>query len=115
MMRPADSREVNGADGRPVCGPLRLLFMLEERSRRFGRGREDAGAGEPGSRLTLIGGGGPERDVAFCGLLLFDACRSVTYSGEALILARLAAGSWSCEDEEGEEVGAMEAYCRGEG
>lgn len=59
MASPADSREVKGAEGRPVCGPPRLFDMLDERSSRLGRGRDDGGAGEPGSFFTLIMGGAP--------------------------------------------------------
>lgn len=59
MARPADSRDVRGADGRAVCGPR--LAVLEERSRRLGRGREDCMGGEPGSLLMLITGGTPMR------------------------------------------------------
>lgn len=56
IARPADSREVSGADGRAVCGP-RVFDVLEERSSRLGRGREDDMLGEAGSFLTLIIGG----------------------------------------------------------
>lgn len=59
MAKPADSREVKGAEGRPVCGPPRLLDMLEERSSRLGRGRDEGSAGEPGSLFTLTMGGPP--------------------------------------------------------
>ena len=58
MASPAESRAVSGADGRAVCGP-RGGALLEERSSRFGRGREDGMDGEPGSFLTLIMGGAP--------------------------------------------------------
>lgn len=59
IARPAESREVKGAEGRPVCGPPRLLDMLDERSSRLGRGRDDGGPGEPGSLFTLTMGGAP--------------------------------------------------------
>lgn len=49
---------MSGAEGRAVCGP-RGGALLEERSSRFGRGREDGMDGEPGSFLTLIMGGAP--------------------------------------------------------
>ena len=64
MAKPADSREVNG---RAVCGP-RLCDMLEDKSRRLGRGREEARAGDPGSFFTLIDGGAPLRNLSsiFC-------------------------------------------------
>ena len=59
IARPAESLEVSGADGRAVCGPR--PFTLDERSSRFGRGREVAMEGEPGSFFTLIIGGAPFR------------------------------------------------------
>lgn len=65
MCRPADCPEVNGADGRAVCGP-RFAAILDERSSRFGRGLEDGNAGEPGSFLTLMMGGTPLRSL--CGI-----------------------------------------------
>ena len=58
ITKPADSREVNGADGRAVCGP-RAFAILDVRSSLLGRGRDDGMAGEPGSFLTCIMGGGP--------------------------------------------------------
>lgn len=60
IARPADSREVSGADGLAVCGP-RLFDILDERSRRLGRGRDVGMLGDPGSCLTLIIGGTPRR------------------------------------------------------
>ena len=66
MCRPADCPEVNGAEGRAVCGP-RFAAILDERSSRFGGGLlEDAKAGEPGSFFTLIMGGTPLRSL--CGI-----------------------------------------------
>ena len=63
MAKPADSFEVNGADGPAVCGP-RLADMLDDRSSLRGRWREaDERFGEAGSFLTLIIGA---RSLHFC-------------------------------------------------
>lgn len=60
MASPADSREVKGAEGRPVCG-AREPGALEDKSSRFGLCRADCMLGEPGSFFTLIVGGAPGR------------------------------------------------------
>lgn len=139
MARPAESREVNGADGReaccPVCGP-RLVEVLEERSRRFGLGRDDI-EGDPGSFFTLITGGAPlsvlkHTDVSLCRSVMaqkedthdfgealpFEFDRSTRLEslgepGEPLLRARLAAGSRSlvCG---AEAALALEVNCCGE-
>ena len=64
MAKPADSREVRGAEGREDDGP-RGLAMLEERSSRLGLGREEGVVreGEAGSFFTLIAGSAPVRTL----------------------------------------------------
>lgn len=137
---PADSREVNGADGLAVCGPLRLA-MLDDKSSRFGRGRADCIDGDPGSFLTLIAGGGPLRILRnivlaspsavnclheYCTYLLGDAlpleldlstdpgCDCSPEPGDPLLLARLDAGSVLGGADETPPGGTIEANCRGE-
>lgn len=117
MASPADSlADVNGAEGRAVCGP-RPVAELEERSSRFGLGRADCMLGEPCSFLILIIGGGPLRRLAIevsdmssrkqgksawtyelGEIFPPDVGRSLERlrspdAGEALLLARLDAGS----------------------
>lgn len=139
MARPADSREVSGADGRAVCGP-RVFGVLEDKSSRFGRGREDGMVGEPGSFLTWIMGGRPVRSLVnaivsdtvgvLCismpthdsGDLLplpLDVARSTvavfsTALGEPLPRARFAAGSVRSALGEADAALAMDANWRGE-
>ena len=60
IARPADSREVSGAEGRAVGGAP-VVAVLEDRSSLLGRGREDCMAGERGSFLMLTVGGAPVR------------------------------------------------------
>ena len=78
IAKPAESRDVKGAEGRAVCGPRGLATLLD-RSSRFGRGRAECIEGEAGSFLTLIMGVGPR------------TCSPEP--GEPLLLVRFAADS----------------------
>jgi len=89
MAKPADSREVKGAEGRPVFGPPRLLDMLEERSSRLGRGRDDGRAGEPGSLFTLTAGGAPPLRCTLWLWLLLLLMLPLALAGELLLFSGL--------------------------
>ena len=117
IAKPAESRDVKGADGLPVDGP-RPLVVLEVRSSRFGRGLADCIVGDPGSFFTLIMGGAPFRALCISQSVfrpsLLYARKPQTYElgdtfpldvvrskltdcsaepGEPLLLTRLGAGS----------------------
>lgn len=135
MCKPAESRDLSGAEGCAVCGP-RPVDMLEDKSSLFGRGRAEDRAGEPGSFFTLIIGGIPFGRL-FCvslhvsqnseegathevgELLPFELERStlglLSSLGDPLLRARFAAGSW-IDAEVGVEAeeGAMAVNWRGD-